>query len=156
LSGQVRQLCAQLSDAPPIFLPFTRLGRYRIHQCHANVFHRVRTYGGERINGWSIWENSWYAEAVFHCVWQTTQGKLLDITPRLNGEVTILFVPDPITRLTRGPFGTFVQPTNRTTAAAMPYTLCGQPSPREIAEVMPNARALQYCRLGFDLFEVCD
>jgi len=156
LSAQVQQLCARLSNVPSVFLPFSRLGHYRVQQCHANVFHRVRTYGGERVNGWSIWENSHYAEAMFHCVWQTMQGQLLDITPRLNGEATILFVPDSATRLMRGPFGSFIQPANRTTSAIMPYTHNGLPYPREIAEVMPSARTLQYCRsLGFDLLEVC-
>jgi hypothetical protein len=157
LSAQVRQLCAQLSNTEPIFLPFTKLGRYRPAQCHANVFHRVRAYGGERVNGWMIGENPYYAEAEFHCVWRSSQGQLLDITPRRSGAAMILFLPDPATRLMRGPFGTFIQPANRTTAAYMPYTCVGQPYPRDIIEVKPNDRTLQYCKsLGFDLFDLCE
>jgi hypothetical protein len=156
-SEQVLGLCARLSDATPTFLPFASIGIYRAGQCHANVFHCVRERGGERVNGWIIWECVMFAEAEFHAVWRSPTGTLIDITPRLDAEATILFLPDPKMHLTRGPKGGFVQPANRTTAAEMPYTIRGLPYPHDAAEVAPNAVTVAHCKaLGIDPLEICE
>jgi hypothetical protein len=158
LSDQVRELCVRVSPgAEPILLPLTDTGGYRAGQCHMNVLHSVREHGGERVNGWMIWECAMFAEAEFHCVWRSTTGELIDITPRRDGEATVLFLPDPEMRLTRGPRGGFMQPTNRTTAAGMPYAVGGMPYPHDAAEVVPDQATRTYCeQFGIDPLEVCD
>jgi hypothetical protein len=155
LSARVRQLCARISKADPVLLPFTDLSG-RARQCHMNVLHRVRTHGGKRRNGWLIWESAMFAEASFHCVWESPDGELVDLTPRDDGEEHILFLPDPETRLTVGPHGGYMMPTNRTTSPATPFTFAGLPFPHPTAEVTASADTLAYCReLGIDVLAVC-
>jgi hypothetical protein len=135
-----------------VFLPYTDLG-YREGQCHVNVLHRVRMHGGKRLNGWIIWECMMFAEAEFHCVWQTS-GALIDITPRRDGEEQILFLPDPATRLTKGERG-IMQPTNRLSTGG--YSIMGLPYRDAIAPNALNQRTREYCEeLGIDPFAVCE
>jgi hypothetical protein len=66
LSDQVRTLCTRVSpDSEPIFMSFTDTGDYHAGECHMNVLHRVRAHGGQRVNGWIIWECAMFAEAEF-------------------------------------------------------------------------------------------
>lgn len=63
--------------------------------CFHNVAAKVRKDGGTIVHGWLLWE--WpnvLIEAEFHAIWQTSDGKLIDITPRTDGETRVLFVPD--------------------------------------------------------------
>jgi hypothetical protein len=104
-----------------------------------------------------IWECAMFAEAEFQCVWRSTEGQQIDITPRRDGEAMILFLPDPKMHLTRGTSGGFMQPANRTTAAWMPYMGGGMPHPHDVAEVVPNPATRAYCeKLSIDPLEVCD
>ena len=36
-----------------------------------------------------------YIEADLHCVWKEPRGNFIDITPNVDGEEKILFLPDP-------------------------------------------------------------
>jgi hypothetical protein len=52
--------------------------------------------GGKQYNGWAIWE--WpkvFIEAEFHCVWESPEGKLIDLTPDDLQLDKILFLPQP-------------------------------------------------------------
>jgi len=98
----VDAFCAALSPTAPIRLIYTDLGEgYLSRCCHASVRHRVRHHGGRRVNGWMIWQLKDRVEAEFHAVWLSPAGDLLDITPRVDGEVNILFVPDHIREIER-------------------------------------------------------
>lgn len=35
-----------------------------------------------------------FAEAIFHTVWKAPDGRLVDVTPRMDLEKRLLFVPD--------------------------------------------------------------
>jgi len=141
-------------------LPYTDVGAgYIAGNCHTNVLHRVREHGGERLNGWMIWEApGLFAEGEFHCVWRSPDGDLVDVTPRRDGEARILFLPDPATRLTRGPNGGIIQPANRTTMPHMPFAIFGRPYPHAAGENMVDATARAHAlRLGYpDPLVVCD
>lgn len=66
-----------------------------INECFNNVSTKVARDGGSLVYGWAIWE--WprvFIEAEHHAVWEK-DGELLDITPHINGEPKILFLPDP-------------------------------------------------------------
>lgn len=65
-------------------------------ECFLNVERMVQEQGGRQINGWAIWQ--WaniLVEAEAHSVWQSPEGRLVDITPHDNRETDILFLADP-------------------------------------------------------------
>ena len=105
LSKHVRQHCAQLCRASkPVFLPFTPIdARYLPKFCHLNVMHAVERFGGRRVFGWVIWELAKFkfVEGEFHSVWETPEGHLVDLTPRVDGEAEILFLRDDRRRIER-------------------------------------------------------
>lgn len=66
------------------------------HYCTDNVAQYVSQHGGEAVLGWCIWERpTLLLHAEFHMIWRSPEGELIDITPKPDGEVRILFVPDP-------------------------------------------------------------
>ncbi len=159
LSDRLMRHCRSISDAQPVFLRYTDLGQgFGSGQCHANVLHCVRVHGGKRINGWLIWESAPFDDAEFHCVWENPEGELLDVTPRKDGEERILFLPDPATRLGRGPNGGIMQPVNRTSLPEARYLVAMQAWDTPFAEIILNAETRRYMSdLGFDdPFVVCD
>lgn len=133
-SEAVRWLLSSLVDNPqPVVLPFTPVSDlYRPRFCQANTAHRISKAGGERVDGWMIWENRLFAEAEAHTVWRDPEGNIVDLTPRVDGDDTILFVPDPSAKVTAYQSGgkTFLRMlSNRTTTSRAPYTSNGQPVP---------------------------
>lgn len=69
---------------------------YAPNFCLDNCKEEVSKNGGKMIFGWVIWEKrrKGFIEAEFHAVVERN-GKLLDITPRVDREERILFVRDP-------------------------------------------------------------
>ncbi|MGY4403863.1 SEC-C metal-binding domain-containing protein [Bradyrhizobium sp. USDA 3315] len=64
-------------------------------ECFSNVAAKVARDGGTLLYGWTIWE--WprvFVEAEHHAIWKSN-GKYVDITPHVNNEDQILFLPDP-------------------------------------------------------------
>jgi hypothetical protein len=97
ISGAVKRFLRTLkSVGNPVFLPFTETSTdYRAGYCHSNCEAEHRRLGVPVVFGWMIWEveNAPFMEAEFHCV--IRRGRhLKDITPRRDGEILILFVPD--------------------------------------------------------------
>jgi hypothetical protein len=63
--------------------------------CFDNVRRLVATLGGSIQHGWSMREQfQVYAEAAFHAVWRSSDGNLIDVTPRADEQTRILFLPD--------------------------------------------------------------
>lgn len=63
--------------------------------CNLSVAAKVKQDGGRPVHGWTIWEMPgalWTAE--FHVVWKAPDNTLIDVTPKPDGETSILFVPD--------------------------------------------------------------
>jgi hypothetical protein len=142
----------KLSDVEPVLLPYTDCGAgYISGACHLNVAHRVKRHGGERVFGWMIWTGPMFTEGEFHSVWRSPDGELMDITPRVDGEEFILFVPDPKTKVQARGVGA-VLPSNRTTIPGAPYTMGGMPGPK-FAYREPDARTRAHmAKLGMDHF----
>lgn len=64
-------------------------------ECFHNVLNKLKSDGGIIVYGWLIWE--WprvYIEAEHHAIWEK-DGALIDVTPHVNGEPNVLFLPDP-------------------------------------------------------------
>lgn len=81
----------------PIYLPFSNWSdKYKTHYCLSNCEAENVKNGYEIIYGWILWEDrkKSFIEGEFHSVLEVN-GKLVDITPRLDGEEKILFAIDP-------------------------------------------------------------
>jgi hypothetical protein len=64
--------------------------------CFVNCLVQQKLHQGDTLFGWMLWQDTTiqFAEAEFHCVWRSPDGALRDITPRVDGEKRICFVPD--------------------------------------------------------------
>lgn len=64
-------------------------------QCHNNVAHIQSQYGGRCVKGFGIHrDNITKVTTLFsHSVWETPEGKLVDVTLKWTGENEILFYP---------------------------------------------------------------
>jgi hypothetical protein len=73
-----------------------------VNECFPNVEAKISRSGGRMLCGWQLWE--WphvMVEAEFHAVWVSPEGDMVEITPKLDGETRILFVPDERRRYTK-------------------------------------------------------
>lgn len=65
-------------------------------ECFINVSKKVLSNGGRAIIGWAIWElPKIIIEAQFHSIWESPEGKFVDITPRKGNFDKVLFIEDP-------------------------------------------------------------
>lgn len=96
LTGQIRQFVLRnWSAANAEFVPVRPVPDALPNECFFNTKDQVAAYGGKLVFGWTIW--LWpkiYIEAEHHCVWETKDGELLDVTPKVDQEDQILFVRD--------------------------------------------------------------
>jgi len=96
VSPEVRAFCQRISpDHAPTYVPVQPDAEALPSECFNNVASKVERDGGTLVYGWLIWE--WprvFVEAEHHAVWEK-DGALTDITPHVNGERRILFLPDP-------------------------------------------------------------
>jgi hypothetical protein len=61
------------------------------------VRRKIDRDGGSIQHGWSIWERPGiFIEGIFHAVWISPDGTLIDVTPEVDNEKEILFLPDPV------------------------------------------------------------
>lgn len=101
IDGNIRSLLRylELENQPKLRLKKEKISGFNPepHNCHLNNMVQCQIKGGSIQFGWIIWENQLldFTEAMFHSVWRNRKGKLIDITPRQDGEKKILFVPDP-------------------------------------------------------------
>jgi hypothetical protein len=96
LSPAVLEFCASINtNNKPSYVAVQPDNEAQPSECFNNVASKVDRDGGSLVYGWLIWE--WprvFVEAEHHAVWEK-DGVLLDITPPINGETRILFLPDP-------------------------------------------------------------
>ena len=62
--------------------------------CFENVKAMVKKHGGSTQHGWAMREQPHFAEGEFYAVWRCLDGRLIDVTPRADGQNKILFLPD--------------------------------------------------------------
>jgi hypothetical protein len=95
ITGQILSFCAHHEFQRPEYVKVEPVAGAEIDQCFFNVDEHVKNTDGKATNGWTIW--IWpkvFIEAEHHCVWEKDDGELQDITPKRDGEETILFVRD--------------------------------------------------------------
>jgi len=75
-------------------------------ECFDNVDRAIRAHGGKAIMGWIIWEKPGvWLEAEHHAIWEQQNGTRRDVTPTVDGELRIVFVPDDMAIRTHPRFG---------------------------------------------------
>ena len=63
--------------------------------CFENVKKVVKMLGGSVQHGWKMREQpTMFAEGEFQAVWRNPEGRLVDVTPRTDGQRQIVFLPD--------------------------------------------------------------
>jgi hypothetical protein len=86
----------EISRSTPFLIEITPLRESIPMRCYHNVDSCIAREGGGREEGWIVYEG-WggrYLKLVHHCLWQTSDGRLLDITP--SDEARNLFLPDTV------------------------------------------------------------
>ena len=96
IDATVREFCTEISDeSAPVYVNLDTSTAYPVSECCYNVPTHVEKNGGEIVDGWMIWYlPQKFIEAEFHRVWRNSDGELVDVTPKPNGEQRVLFVPD--------------------------------------------------------------
>src|SRR5216110_1006916 len=80
----------------PIFVRVAPAPGCRVNDCFVNAEREAKMTGGEITYGWLVWEcDSLNAiEVIFHAVVKTKNGEYEDVTPQVDGENAILFIPE--------------------------------------------------------------
>jgi len=88
--------CKEISDESPVLVPLRPLSGKPINECFTIVPEYISTYGGKQKFGWCIhvWKKV-LIEAEFHCIWESPEGELIDITPKNYRIDKIIFLSDP-------------------------------------------------------------
>jgi hypothetical protein len=94
IDHEVLEFCSSINpDSSPIYVKVAPKEFARPKECFYNVRTAIESFGGECAYGWIIW--LWpnvFIEAEHHSVWKTPSGRLLDITPKADGERKIVFL----------------------------------------------------------------
>jgi hypothetical protein len=100
VTGRIRALICylRLDESDVVTLKYTAPRDFapELQNCHFNIWVQCDKAGGEPQHGWLLAEDAVedFAEAQFHTVWRSPDGRLLDMTPRADGEKRVMFVPD--------------------------------------------------------------
>ncbi|MGB2862426.1 MAG: hypothetical protein WBC05_03795 [Sedimentisphaerales bacterium] len=105
LTEQILEFCRQLDPSQETsFVPVRPEPYARLTDCFFNVPEKTKRDGGRMQLGWIIWEMEHVlVEAEFHAVWVSHDGVFVDVTPKQDGEISILFHPDTTRSYNREP-----------------------------------------------------
>lgn len=96
ITDKIMELCNKVVPGTvPVFVDVAPQDYAIENDCFNNVNEMIHRNGGESVQGWSVWQ--WVnilVEAEAHAVWKSPSGQLIDITPHINKEKRILFLPD--------------------------------------------------------------
>lgn len=88
-------MSADMGTEMPVFVHVDPLPGARPGWCFENVDRVVARSGGRRAHGWLYWASPAWLNAEFHAIWQSPEGRLIDVTPKPDGEQAIVFAEDP-------------------------------------------------------------
>lgn len=92
----IRKLCQQInSGEKPVWIPVQVVAGAVPNECFGNVVMKIANSGGTIQCGWTILEwKDVLVEGEFHVVWRSPENKLVCVSPKVNGEKRMLFLPD--------------------------------------------------------------
>lgn len=93
----VRDFCASIRpDKEPAYIIVNPESDAVPRNCYPNVKRRIERAGGTILHGWIIWLSpGLFIEGEHHAIWVSPEGEWVDVTPQLDGEKRLLFLPDP-------------------------------------------------------------
>jgi hypothetical protein len=97
ISRKILEFCEKVAGAKPVYVPVKALGLPR--QCYLNCAKYVKEHSRAKIvYGWMVWESNLMLalELEHHAVIQFPNGNIFDLTPPVDGEKRILFLPQDI------------------------------------------------------------
>ena len=95
ISNKLKNYCLKVSSELPCFVDVEPDAEGRARHCYLNSARYVRKNPGASIVfGWVVWESSIILELEAHSVVRLEDGRLIDVTPPVDGERKILFLPD--------------------------------------------------------------
>lgn len=89
-------MCESLGIKDSIEIPIRKnglTGSGEISECHGNVDLLVRTYGGKSVLGFSYEIHEDFIKFYSHTVWETPEGKIVDVTYHHRECDTFDFLP---------------------------------------------------------------
>lgn len=95
IDAAILAFCKRLEPAEiPYYVDVNPQPHCRLYDCIKNVSGQIKRYNGQQQQGWCIWYiPDEYIEAEYHCIWIDSEGKPVDITPKMDAETRILFLP---------------------------------------------------------------
>lgn len=98
VTAAINALCSELVVSPsPLYLSPHAEKYAQNGDRYGAVPEKMRRDGGTTQYGWIILQtDGLMIEAEFHAVWKSPDGNLLDITPKVDGESIVSFLPDPV------------------------------------------------------------
>jgi hypothetical protein len=95
ITRAITSFCESIGAEPPVYLPVRQDQNAIFGLCNLNVLVKVERSGGGIQYGWMIWElPGLFLNAELHAVWVDTDGTLVDISPKSDGETQILYAAD--------------------------------------------------------------
>lgn len=96
-SGSVNEIVKIInSGTEPIYISSRPIEEGPENECFPIVDSYIAQHGGTRVLGWALWElPGIFIEAEFHAVWQSPDGNFIDLVPRNDKTINILFLPVP-------------------------------------------------------------
>ena len=96
IDPDVTAFCKYLGNTNnPYYLKTEPFHWSRVNCCDLNVKKATRDQGEKIVYGFKIWSiPKLYIEASLYCIQENFNGDLIDITPKEDGEETILFLPE--------------------------------------------------------------
>ena len=96
INEEVINFCKEIDfSRRPLFVEVIPVKGYMLGDCYGNVKNHIKQNGGNVQYGWIIWEDpNIYLEAEFHSVWVNDKGEYIEVTPKVDNEDRILFLPD--------------------------------------------------------------
>lgn len=93
---EIREFINDVSPGQKATLVPVRTEMYSTpHNCHLNVRTKVKLDGGRKVFGWMLTQTyNVVMNAVFHCIWESTTGERIDVTPHPQNRIYSLFLPD--------------------------------------------------------------
>jgi hypothetical protein len=96
ITAKITEFAQELAPGQKaVYVPVLPKPGAKTSECHLNVERFVKENGGSPVYGWTIWQSPLCLNAEFHCNWRDESGRMIDITPKADGEKQIVFVPDP-------------------------------------------------------------
>lgn len=95
ITDEVRSFCSCIEpEAEPAYISVRPILGAPFNDCYPLADGHVARHGGSAVHGWAIWyEAGVFIEAEFHAVWEAPSGERIDLSPKADGETTILFLP---------------------------------------------------------------